>query len=143
MIQHFLDWFAFLQGWLFENAVEPAMFALGLGEYIEDAFEGVEWFLAGTCEVAALYLVLRPLEAVIPVQRMTDAHARWNDFVYTLIHRLGLFGMAVFFTLDPVMDAIAGGAWYAVCVRRIKDVDTAARVTAHATAASTPMPSTR
>jgi len=25
------------------------------------------------------------------------------------------------------MDAIAGGAWYAVCVRRIKDVDTAAK----------------
>jgi AcrR family transcriptional regulator len=28
---------------------------------------------------------------------------------------------------DTLMDAIAGGAWYAVCVRRIKDVDTAAR----------------
>jgi AcrR family transcriptional regulator len=28
---------------------------------------------------------------------------------------------------DMVMDVIAGGAWYAVCVRRIKDVDTAAK----------------
>jgi hypothetical protein len=28
---------------------------------------------------------------------------------------------------DTIMDAIAGGAWYAVCVRRIKDVDTAAK----------------
>jgi AcrR family transcriptional regulator len=28
---------------------------------------------------------------------------------------------------DTVMDAIAGGAWYAVCVRRINDVDTAAK----------------
>lgn len=28
---------------------------------------------------------------------------------------------------DIVMDAIAGGAWYAVCVRRVKDIDTAAR----------------
>ena len=27
---------------------------------------------------------------------------------------------------DTVMDVIAGGAWYAVCVRRIKDIDTAA-----------------
>jgi AcrR family transcriptional regulator len=26
---------------------------------------------------------------------------------------------------DTIMDTIAGGAWYAVCVRRIKDVDTA------------------
>lgn len=28
---------------------------------------------------------------------------------------------------DTLMDAIAGGAWYAVCVRRIKDLDTAAK----------------
>jgi len=27
---------------------------------------------------------------------------------------------------DTVMDVIAGGAWYAVCVRRVKDIDTAA-----------------
>lgn len=28
---------------------------------------------------------------------------------------------------DTLMDVIAGGAWYAVCVRRIKDVDAAAK----------------
>jgi AcrR family transcriptional regulator len=28
---------------------------------------------------------------------------------------------------DTIMDVIAGGAWYAVCVRRIQDVDTAAK----------------
>jgi AcrR family transcriptional regulator len=28
---------------------------------------------------------------------------------------------------DTIMDVIAGGAWYAVCVRRIKDVDAAAK----------------
>jgi AcrR family transcriptional regulator len=28
---------------------------------------------------------------------------------------------------DTIMDTIAGGAWYAVCVRRIKDVDTTAK----------------
>ncbi|MFV9632781.1 helix-turn-helix domain-containing protein [Mycobacterium neumannii] len=27
---------------------------------------------------------------------------------------------------DTIMDVIAGGAWYAVCVRRIKDIDVAA-----------------
>lgn len=27
---------------------------------------------------------------------------------------------------DTIMDAIAGGAWYAVCVRRVKDLDAAA-----------------
>jgi sterol desaturase/sphingolipid hydroxylase (fatty acid hydroxylase superfamily) len=108
MIQHFLDCFAFLQGWLFETIVEPAMFAAGLGEYIEDAFEGVEWFLIGACELAALFLVLRPLEALLPAQPALARGARWNDFIYTLIHRLGFFTMAVFFTLDPLMDHLAG-----------------------------------
>jgi AcrR family transcriptional regulator len=28
---------------------------------------------------------------------------------------------------DTIMDAIAGGAWYAVCVRRIRDVDSSAK----------------
>ena len=28
---------------------------------------------------------------------------------------------------DTIMDVIAGGAWYAVCVRRVKDIDSAAR----------------
>jgi AcrR family transcriptional regulator len=28
---------------------------------------------------------------------------------------------------DTLMDVIAGGAWYAVCVRRVKDVDAAAK----------------
>jgi sterol desaturase/sphingolipid hydroxylase (fatty acid hydroxylase superfamily) len=108
MIQHFIDWFAFLQGWLFESVVEPFLFATGLGEYTEDAFEGVEWFLIGVVEMAALYLVLRPLEAALPARPETDRRARWNDFVYTLIHRLGFFTMAVFFTLDPLMDHVSG-----------------------------------
>jgi hypothetical protein len=28
---------------------------------------------------------------------------------------------------DTLMDVIAGGAWYAVCVRRVRDTDRAAR----------------
>ncbi|MFL6673367.1 MAG: sterol desaturase family protein [Massilia sp.] len=108
MIQHFLDWFGVAQGWLFETVVEPIMFHTGLGAYTEDAFEGTEWFLTGLCELAALFLVLRPLEALIPAQKMGSSYARWNDFIYTLIHRLGLFSVAVFFTLDPVIDQFAG-----------------------------------
>jgi sterol desaturase/sphingolipid hydroxylase (fatty acid hydroxylase superfamily) len=108
MIQHFIDWFAVAQGWLFESLVEPFLYQTGLGAYTEDAFEGTEWFLTGLCELAALFLVLRPLEALLPAQKLGDRYARWNDFLYTLIHRLGLFSVAVFFTLDPVVDHFAG-----------------------------------
>ena len=108
MIQFFIDLFGVIQGWLFEHALEPLMFASGLGGFAEEAFEGTEWFLIGLVEVAALYLVLRPLEAWIPAQALADRRARWNDFTYTLVHRLGLFSIAVFFTLDPLMDHVAG-----------------------------------
>jgi sterol desaturase/sphingolipid hydroxylase (fatty acid hydroxylase superfamily) len=108
MIQHFIDWFAVAQGWLFESLVEPFLYHTGLGAYTEDAFEGTEWFLTGLCELVALFLVLRPLETLLPVQKLGDRYARWNDFLYTLIHRLGLFPVAVFFTLDPLVDHFAG-----------------------------------
>lgn len=108
MIQFLIDLFGTVQGWLFEHAVEPFMFFSGLGEFTEDAFEGTEWFLIGLVELAALYLVLRPLEAAIPVRPLADQRARLNDFIYTLVQRLGLFSIAIFFTLDPLMDHIAG-----------------------------------
>jgi sterol desaturase/sphingolipid hydroxylase (fatty acid hydroxylase superfamily) len=108
MIQHFLDWFGIVQGWLFQAVVEPFLFVTGLGEYTEDAFEGVEWFLTGLCELALLFIILRPLESLIPVDKVADKRARWNDFIYTIIRRAGLFSIAVFFTLDPLLDRFAG-----------------------------------
>jgi sterol desaturase/sphingolipid hydroxylase (fatty acid hydroxylase superfamily) len=108
MIQHLLDWFGIVQGWLFQSVVEPFLFVAGLGEWAEDAYDGVEWFLAGLCELAVLFMVLRPLESLIPVHKIDDRRARWNDFIYTFIRRAGLFSVAVFFTLDPLMDHVAG-----------------------------------
>ena len=108
MIEFLTNLFGALQGWLFERVVEPVIFFGGLGEFTEEAFEGTEWFLVGMVELAALYLVLRPLEALLPVRTLSDKRARWNDFVYTLVHRLGLFSIAIFFTLDPLMDHFTG-----------------------------------
>lgn len=107
MMQWLSDWFGAAQGWLFETVVQPLVFQLGLGEFVEDAFEGTEWLLTGLCELLLLFLVLRPLEAAIPVQPITDPRARWNDFLYTALHRLGLFAVLIFFTLDPALDALA------------------------------------
>ncbi|MES2758880.1 MAG: sterol desaturase family protein [Pseudomonadota bacterium] len=108
MIQFLIDLFGGAHGWLFEHLVEPAIFSGGYGEFTEEAFEGTEWFLVGMVELAALYLILRPLEALLPVHKFANPRARLDDFVYTLIHRLGLFSIAIFFTLDPLMDHVAG-----------------------------------
>ena len=89
-----VEGFAAAQAWLFESIVQPVLFHANLGEFAEEAFEGTEWFLIGLCEIALLFIVLRPLEALIPVHAFTDRHARWNDFIYTVIHRLGAFAIA-------------------------------------------------
>jgi sterol desaturase/sphingolipid hydroxylase (fatty acid hydroxylase superfamily) len=106
MIDTLVDWFATVQGWLFQSAVEPFMYYSGLGQFTEQAFEGTEWFLVGVCEITLLYILLRPLEALIPAQPITDRRAHRNDFIYTVVHRLGAFSVLVFFVLDPVMDHI-------------------------------------
>jgi sterol desaturase/sphingolipid hydroxylase (fatty acid hydroxylase superfamily) len=98
------DYFAAVQAWLFETIVQPLLFWSGLGEFTENAFEGTEWFLIGVCELLLLWLVLRPLEALIPVHAFNDRRARWNDFIYTVVHRLGAFTLVIFFLLDPLID---------------------------------------
>jgi sterol desaturase/sphingolipid hydroxylase (fatty acid hydroxylase superfamily) len=106
MIETLIDWFAQAQGALFEAVVQPLVFALGLGANVEEAFTGTEWFLVGVCELTLLFVVLRPLEALIPVHPIEGARARWNDFTYAALNRLGVISVAVFFLLDPLADML-------------------------------------
>ena len=111
MIHFLTDCFASVQGCLFQALVQPAVLYLGFGEFLEDAFEGTEWFMIGLCELAVLFAFLRPLEALFPAQPMSDARARLNDFIYTVVQRIGLFPVLIFFTLDPLTD------WFASLLR--------------------------
>ncbi|OYU71952.1 MAG: fatty acid hydroxylase, partial [Burkholderiales bacterium PBB5] len=51
---------------------------------------------------------MRALERWRPVEGVTDRAAVRTDIVYTLIHRLGLFRVAMFFSIDPVWDWAVG-----------------------------------
>jgi len=102
----FVDWFSLVQAWIFETIVDPFIYYAGLGEFTEVAFEGVEWFLIGVCELVILYLILRPLEALIPVHTIENKYARWNDFIYTALHRLGIFSLLIFSGLTPALDSL-------------------------------------
>jgi sterol desaturase/sphingolipid hydroxylase (fatty acid hydroxylase superfamily) len=107
MLDSFSDAIANMQAWLFQGVVQPVMFHIGLAGYLEEAFDGTEWFLIGVCELIVLYLVLRPLEAAIPVHAITDRRARWIDFIYTVIQRLGAFSVLAFFLLDPIVAEVS------------------------------------
>ena len=103
-----IDLFAAAQSLLFETLVQPLVFALGLGQWMEVAFEGTGWLLVGLLQLVVMLLVIQPLEWWRPVEPVTDRWAVRSDVLYTLIHRLGLFRLVLFFTLDPLADGWLG-----------------------------------
>jgi len=88
-----------LTGWIFEAAVQPAMYALGLMDWADDALRWVEFGLFGLFTIAVVYVVCRPLEAWRPVEPVTDRRAIRTDILYTLLARLGLLPMVAFVLL--------------------------------------------
>lgn len=90
---------------LFTQAVQPALYALGASEWLEDGYEATEWFLLGIVQVAVLYAVLRPLEARFPAEAWADRRGTGVDIVYTLLHRLGAFPLFAFALLTPLVEA--------------------------------------
>ena len=104
----FGDCFSAAQQWLFEAAVQPAMFALGMGNLLEDAYDATAWFMVGVIQVVILLALIGPLQRWRPVEPVTDRATIRTDVLYTLIHRLGLFRIALFFTLDPWFDEAFG-----------------------------------
>lgn len=107
-----MDWiesiFALGQQGLFEAWVSPAMFAMGLGNLLEDGFAATGWLLVGLAQLVVLVAVIGPLQRWRPAEPVTDRAAVRIDIGYTLIHRLGLFRVALFFLTQPLFDALFG-----------------------------------
>lgn len=102
------DLFGDAQQWLFEQAVQPLMFATGMGNLLEDGYRATGWLLVGLLQIAVMLTLFAALERWRPVEAVTDRAAVRVDVIYTLLHRLGLFRLALFFTLDPLWDALVG-----------------------------------
>jgi sterol desaturase/sphingolipid hydroxylase (fatty acid hydroxylase superfamily) len=107
-----MDWldsiFSAAQQWLFEAVVQPALFTLGLGNLLEDGYAATGWLLVGLAQIAILLLVIGPLQRWRPVEAAGDPASVRTDVLYTLIHRLGLFRLALFFGLSPLFDSLFG-----------------------------------
>ena len=108
MLGWFTDSFSNVQGWLFNTAVQPLMFQFGMASYLEDAYEATAWLLAGVVQILVLLAIIGPLQRWRPAEPVTDRATIRTDVLYTLIHRLGLFRLALFFTLDPWFDELFG-----------------------------------
>jgi len=107
-LNFFTDTFGQVQQMLFEAVVQPLAFKLGLGNVVEDAFDATGWLLVGVLELLVLLLVFRTLERWRPVEPLADRGAVRVDVLYTLLHRLGLFRVVLFFSIDPVWDELFG-----------------------------------
>ena len=108
MIEPITQAFVALQAGLFEGIVQPLLFALGLTTYAEMGFDAVEFFLYGVIEIALVWLLLRPLESLRPVERWSDRRSVRVDVLYTLLNRLGLIPLMVFMLLAVPMGDLDG-----------------------------------
>jgi sterol desaturase/sphingolipid hydroxylase (fatty acid hydroxylase superfamily) len=107
-----LDWlsdaYIGLTGWLFEAALQPVMYALGLMDWAEEAFHWLDFFVFGLFGILVVYAVCRPLEAWRPVERWPDGRAVRTDVLYTLLSRLGILPLLAFVLFAAVQVRIEG-----------------------------------
>ena len=108
MIDGLLHLIAEVQGTIFEGAIQPALYRLGLIDWSEDVFDGVGFVLFGAIAIALAYVLFRPLELWRPVERWVERRAVRTDVVYTLVHRLGVVPVIIFLLLAPIGVGIDG-----------------------------------
>ena len=106
------DAFGWLQQALFEAVVQPAVFGLGMGNHLEAAFDGTGWLLVGLLQLAVMVLIFGSLERWRPAEQHAatslERAAVRTDVFYTLIHKLGIVRIGLFFSLDPLFDLLFG-----------------------------------
>ncbi len=111
-MEEWINLFDQAQTALFEQVLKPLAVRLGQQGQLEQAYEATGWLLIGLVQMAALVLVVVPLERWRPVEAVTDRPGVFTDVIYTLIHRLGFFRLLFFFTLEPwVLDLTS---WYSL-----------------------------
>ena len=108
LIESLIDTFAALQTMLFESVVQPIAFACGAGNLLDVAFEGTGWLLLGLLQIGILLVLIAPLEKWRPIEAVVDSKGVKIDVIYTLIHRLGLFKLVMFFTFENVIETAFG-----------------------------------
>ena len=100
----FASAFSLVQMWLFEALVQPLMFLFGMASLLDDGYAATGWLLVGLLQLLVLVVVIGPLQRWRPVEAVVDSATIRTDMVYTVIHRLGLFRLVLFFTLSPLFD---------------------------------------
>jgi sterol desaturase/sphingolipid hydroxylase (fatty acid hydroxylase superfamily) len=113
------DLFERAQQGLFETAIQPILYSFGFAQFLEDGYTATGWLLAGLIQIAVLLAIIGPLQRWRPVEPLVDAATVRTDILYTLLHRLGLFRVILFLSVEPLFDDLFGmlrvagfGTWH-------------------------------
>jgi sterol desaturase/sphingolipid hydroxylase (fatty acid hydroxylase superfamily) len=98
------DW----QQAVFEHVIQPLMLWLDMANLLEDGYNAAGWLLLGIFQIMVIALVIAPLQRWRPVEAVIDKATIRVDMIYTLIHRLGIFKLAMFFSLEAALDMAFG-----------------------------------
>ncbi|HET8747640.1 MAG TPA: sterol desaturase family protein [Ramlibacter sp.] len=100
--------FELAQQWLFESAVQPILYSFGFGGMLEDAFVATGWLVVGVAQIGVMLALIGPLQRWRPVDPNLDPTEIRTDVLYTLLHRLGIFRVALFLSVEPLFDQMFG-----------------------------------
>src|SRR5215212_2519802 len=82
MIDEVLRTIEQLQGALFQGAVEPALYHLGLIDWSEDLYDGIGFAMFGAVEIALAFLLLPPIGAMI------DGYLRFQGYIPPALEKM-------------------------------------------------------
>jgi sterol desaturase/sphingolipid hydroxylase (fatty acid hydroxylase superfamily) len=108
MIAAIEDAWTALTGWLFEQAVQPLLYALGLMDWADDLFDWMDFALFGLLGIALAWALCRPLELWRPVESETDRRSITTDILYTFLVRLGILPLLAFVALASLHARFEG-----------------------------------
>jgi len=100
------DLIAPLQSYLFENVILPVMHLFAMTAWADEIYDVIGDIFLGLFSMMIIFLLLRPLEAWIPVERWKDRKAVRVDVIYTLMMRSGLLPLMFFLLFDPLFTTL-------------------------------------
>lgn len=95
-----------IQSWLFQSLVLPSLHALGFMAHADGAYDATGVAVLGIAEVLFIYVLLRPVEAMLPAERWNNRRGARVDVLYTLLYRSGALPLLFFLVLSPLLNSV-------------------------------------
>ena len=108
MLKALEDFHTQITGWIFETFLQPLLYATDSMHVADEMLEWVDFALFSLFGIVITYAICRPLEAIRPVEPVTNKRAIRTDIFYTLLARLGIFPLLAFIFLAALQTHLEG-----------------------------------